>query len=169
MDAKPHSPRDRRRSIFVMLAAVALFAMMDAGLKALSERYPPFQVATLRGAASLPPVLAWSLATVGWKPLLRVRWPLHVLRGIIGIAMMASFVYALKRMPLSTAYTIFFIAPLLITAMRSDMVIASSWSCVTNTVVVWVSSCSLRNHPRSSARTRASRAPNGSSSSSTFG
>ena len=117
MDAKPHSPRDRRRSIFVMLAAVALFAMMDAGLKALSERYPPFQVATLRGAASLPLVLAWSLATVGWKPLLRVRWPLHVLRGIIGIAMMASFVYALKRMPLSTAYTIFFVAPLLITAM----------------------------------------------------
>jgi drug/metabolite transporter (DMT)-like permease len=117
MDAHPHSARERRRSIFVMLAAVALFALMDAGLKTLSGRYPPFQVATLRGAASLPLVLAWSLATVGWKPLLRVRWPLHVLRGVIGIAMMASFVYALKRMPLSTTYTIFFVAPLLITAM----------------------------------------------------
>ncbi|QDQ74801.1 DMT family transporter [Pseudoluteimonas lycopersici] len=100
-----------------MLVAVALFALMDAGLKTLSERYPPFQVATLRGATSLPLVLAWSLATVGWKPLLRVRWPLHLLRGAIGIMMMASFVYALKRMPLSTAYTIFFVAPLLITAM----------------------------------------------------
>ena len=118
MDAKPLSTHDsRRRSIVVMLVAVVLFAMMDAGLKTLSERYPPFQVATLRGAASLPLVLAWSLATVGWKPLLRVRWPLHLLRGAIGITMMASFVYALKRMPLSTAYTIFFVAPLLITAM----------------------------------------------------
>ena len=118
MDAKPLSTHDRRRrSILVMLVAVVLFAMMDAGLKTLSERYPPFQVATLRGAASLPLVLAWSLATVGWKPLLRVRWPLHLLRGVIGVAMMASFVYALKRMPLSTAYTIFFVAPLLITAM----------------------------------------------------
>lgn len=107
----------RRRSSIVMLVAVVLFAMMDAGLKTMSERYPPFQVATLRGAASLPLVLAWSLATIGWKPLLRVRWPLHALRGVIGIAMMASFVYALKRMPLSTAYTIFFVAPLLITAM----------------------------------------------------
>lgn len=107
----------RRRAVWVMLVAVALFALMDAGLKTLSERYPPFQVATLRGAASLPLVLAWSLATVGWKPLLRVRWPLHLLRGAIGITMMASFVYALKRMPLSTAYTIFFVAPLLITAM----------------------------------------------------
>ena len=118
MDAKPLSTHDRRRSsIFVMLVAVVLFAVMDAGLKTLSERYPPFQVATLRGAASLPLVLAWSLATVGWKPLLRVRWPLHLLRGVIGVSMMASFVYALKRMPLSTAYTIFFVAPLLITAM----------------------------------------------------
>ena len=118
MDAKPLSTHDRRRgSILVMLVAVVLFALMDAGLKTLSERYPPFQVATLRGAASLPLVLAWSLATVGWKPLLRVRWPLHLLRGAIGITMMASFVYALKRMPLSTAYMIFFVAPLLITAM----------------------------------------------------
>ena len=87
------------------------------GLKTLSGRYPPFQVATLRGAASLPLVLAWSLATVGWRSLLRVRWPLHLLRGAIGVMMMATFVYALKRMPLSTAYTIFFVAPLLITAM----------------------------------------------------
>jgi len=117
MDPTPHSHRERSRSIFVMLAAVALFALMDAGLKTLSERYPPFQVAALRGMASLPLVLAWSLATIGLRPLLRVRWPLHALRGAIGIAMMASFVYALKRMPLSTAYTIFFVAPLLITAL----------------------------------------------------
>jgi drug/metabolite transporter (DMT)-like permease len=107
----------RRRAVWVMLAAVALFALMDAGLKTLSERYPPFQVATLRGFASLPLVLAWTLATIGWKPLLRVRWPLHLLRGAIGVMMMATFVYALKRMPLSTAYTIFFVAPLLITAL----------------------------------------------------
>jgi drug/metabolite transporter (DMT)-like permease len=46
-----------------------------------------------------------------------VRWPLHLLRGVLGIAMMASFVYALKRLPLSTAYSIFFVAPLLITAL----------------------------------------------------
>ena len=86
MDATPPSTHDRRRrSILVMLVAVALFALMDAGLKTLSGRYPPFQVATLRGAASLPLVLAWSLATVGWRPLLRVRWPLHLLRGAIGV------------------------------------------------------------------------------------
>ena len=103
--------------MLTMLVAVAVFALMDAGLKPLSAHYPPFQVAALRGASSLPLVLAWALATAGLRPLLRVRWPLHLLRGVLGMAMMASFVYALRTLPLSTAYSIFFIAPLLITAL----------------------------------------------------
>nr|WP_156963002.1 DMT family transporter [Lysobacter daejeonensis] len=100
-----------------MLLAVALFALMDAGLKGLAGHYPPFQVAALRGAASLPFVLAWSLFTAGPRTLLRVRWSLHLLRGVLGVVMMAAFAYALRRMPLSTAYSIFFVAPLLITAL----------------------------------------------------
>lgn len=100
-----------------MLLAVALFSFMDAGLKGLSTEYPPFQVAALRGAASLPFVLAWAAATTGLRPLLRVRWPLHLLRGAFGVVMMATFVYALRTLPLSTAYSIFFVAPLLITAL----------------------------------------------------
>lgn len=108
---------NHRRSAWMMLAAVLMFALMDAGLKALSAHYPPLQVATLRGLSSLPLVLAWVLLSSGLRPLLRIRWPLHLLRGVLGILMMGSFVYALKRLPLSTAYSIFFVAPLLITAL----------------------------------------------------
>ena len=107
----------RTRAVAMMLAAVGLFALMDAGLKLLSTHYPPFQVAALRGASSLPLVLAWALATVPARSLWRARWSLHLLRGVLGIGMMASFVYALRTLPLSTAYSIFFIAPLLITAL----------------------------------------------------
>lgn len=103
--------------MLTMLAAVALFAMMDAGLKQLSTHYPPFQVASLRGAASLPLVLVWALATAGVGPLLRVRWSLHLLRGVLGVVMMATFVYAVSQLPLSTTYSVFFVAPLLITAL----------------------------------------------------
>ena len=118
MSPQPYVPDSRpRRALWLMLASVALFSFMDAGLKTLSTHYPPFQVAALRGAASLPLVLAWALWTAGPRALLRVRWPLHLLRGVLGIAMMASFVYALKSLPLSTAYSIFFVAPLLITAL----------------------------------------------------
>ncbi|HET8818903.1 MAG TPA: DMT family transporter [Xanthomonadaceae bacterium] len=100
-----------------MLAAVGFFSLMDAGMKALSGGYPPLQVAALRGAASFPLVLAWALLTVGARPLLDVRWPLHLLRGAIGVGMLAAFVYALQTLPLSGAYAIFFVAPLLITAL----------------------------------------------------
>ena len=100
-----------------MLTAILLFAMMDTGLKLLSAHYPPFQVAALRGASSLPFALVWALMTVGPQRLLRVRWPLHLFRGAMGVVMMASFVYALHALPLSTAYTLFFIAPMLVTAL----------------------------------------------------
>lgn len=104
-----------------MLVAVALFALMDAGLKLLSPHYPPLQVATLRGLASLPLVLVWVLCTVKPRTLLRVRWPLHLLRGALGIGMMFGFVYGLRTMPLSTAYAITYVAPMLVTAMAGPL------------------------------------------------
>src|SRR5260221_5617875 len=105
-------PIRNTRAILTMLAAVATFAMMDAGLKLLSAHYPPFQVAAMRGASSLPLVLTWALATAGWRPLLRIRWRLHLLRAALGVMMMGTFIFALHRMPISSAYAIFFVAPL---------------------------------------------------------
>jgi drug/metabolite transporter (DMT)-like permease len=117
----PGHAGQRWHAALFMLAAVGLFAFMDAGLKLLAAHYPPLQVSALRGLASLPFVLAWVLLSVGPRcalpTLFRVRWPLHALRGVLGVTMMAAFVYALRTLPLSTAYTIFFVAPLLITAL----------------------------------------------------
>jgi drug/metabolite transporter (DMT)-like permease len=100
-----------------MLAAVASFSLMDAGMKLLSAHYPPLQVTFLRGAASLPFVLLWVLPSSGWRSLLPVRWGLHLLRGVLGIALIGCFAFALKRMPLSTAYAIYFVSPLLVAAL----------------------------------------------------
>jgi drug/metabolite transporter (DMT)-like permease len=115
-------PRERAtKAILTMLAAVAVFSLMDAGLKQLSGHYPSIQVAALRGAASLPLALAWALSTTGWRPLVRVRWPLHLLRGALGVMMIAAFVHGVRTLPLSTAYSIFFVAPLLITALSGPI------------------------------------------------
>jgi drug/metabolite transporter (DMT)-like permease len=100
-----------------MLMAVACFSLMDAGMKQLSSSYPTLQVTFLRGAASLPFVLVWVLATAGPRSLIPVRWGLHLLRGLLGMAMIGCFVFALRSLPLSTAYTIYFVAPLLIAAL----------------------------------------------------
>lgn len=115
------APSSRRSAIALMLLAVALFALMDTGLKLLSERYPPLQVAALRGLSSLPLVLAWALASSPLRSLWRVHWPLHLLRGALGVAMMAGFVYGLRRLPLATAYAITFVAPLLVTALAGPL------------------------------------------------
>ncbi|MEL1265361.1 DMT family transporter [Pseudoxanthomonas putridarboris] len=108
-------------AIVLMLLAVLMFALMDAGLKLLSPHYPPLQVAALRGLSSLPLVTLWVLATVKPATLLRVHWPLHLLRGLLGIAMIYGFVYGLRTLPLSTAYAITFVAPLLVTAMAGPL------------------------------------------------
>jgi drug/metabolite transporter (DMT)-like permease len=108
-------------AVLLMLSAVLMFALMDAGLKLLSSHYPPLQVAALRGLSSLPLVALWVLATVPVRSLLQVYWPLHLLRGALGVAMMAGFVYGLRTMPLSTAYAITFVAPLLVTAMAGPL------------------------------------------------
>ena len=86
-----------------MLSAVAFFSLMDAGMKLLSASYPTLQVTMLRGAASLPFVLVWVLATAGPRSILPVRWGLHLLRGALGMVMIGCFVYALRSLPLSTA------------------------------------------------------------------
>ena len=99
-----------------MLLAVGSFSIMDAGLKVLSSGYPPLQVAALRCFSSLPLVLVWIGLTGGFGELLRARFALHATRAALGVVMLATFVYGLRRLPLSEAYTIFFVAPLLITA-----------------------------------------------------
>ena len=100
-----------------MLAAVGMFAAMDAMLKFLSPHYGPMQLAFLRCLASLAIVTA----AVAWRqswPLLRPARPmLHVVRGALGILMLGSFVYAVRRLHLAQAYSLFLCAPLLMAAL----------------------------------------------------
>lgn len=105
------------RGILCMLAAVATFALMDTGMKLLAAHYPATQVAALRGLASWPFIVVWVLLAGGPRQLIQVRWALHLLRGVLAVAMLAAFAFALKQLPLAEAYALFFVAPLLITAL----------------------------------------------------
>ena len=86
--------------IVLMLLAMAVLAVMDATMKELAGHYPPLQVATLRGLVSLPFVMAW----IAWRErsfatLIRIRWRWHLLRGVLGVLMLTSFIYAISGMP----------------------------------------------------------------------
>ena len=105
------------RGILAMLLAVFMLSLMDAGLKMLVPHYPAMQVAAMRALCSLPLVIAYVLWRGALPRLWRVRWPLHLLRGALGITMLSLFAFALRDLALSEADAIFFIAPLLITVL----------------------------------------------------
>jgi drug/metabolite transporter (DMT)-like permease len=105
------------RSIQAMLAAVLMFSIMDTMMKLLSAEFPAMQVAALRSLSSLPLVCIWVAWRGGARSILQVRWPLHLLRAAIGIVMLALFAYGVRGLSLAEAYTIFFIGPILITAL----------------------------------------------------
>lgn len=104
------------KASFMMLTSVGAFSLMDAGIKTLAVRYPPLQVAALRALSSLPLIVLWIAFTGGFRQLVHIRFSLHLLRAILGIMMLAGFAYGVRHIPLSEAYSIFFVAPLLITA-----------------------------------------------------
>jgi len=114
-----HTSQENFRGMLSMLLAVATFALMDASLKTLTPHYPPMQVAALRGLASWPLVTAWVLYAGGPRQLVRVRWALHLLRGVLSVIMLAAFAYALRTLPLAETYSLFFVAPLIITALAA--------------------------------------------------
>ncbi|MGH8195043.1 MAG: DMT family transporter [Woeseiaceae bacterium] len=106
------------RGIGLMLLAMGTLSVMDAAMKQLTSHYAPIQVAALRGIVSLPFVIAWVYwSQRSFATLVRVRWRWHLARGVLAVLMLTSFIYAISGMPLSEAYTLFFVAPLMITAL----------------------------------------------------
>ena len=119
------------RSIYAMLIAVALFSLMDTVMKLLSAHYPAMQVASLRALSSLPLVFPYVLWRGAMGSALQIRWGMHVFRGVLGIAMLSLFAFGLQKLSLAEAYSIFFIAPALITALSvwflKETVNAARW------------------------------------------
>ena len=100
-----------------MIAGVFVFAIMDALMKGLSAHYAPLQVSFLRSVSSLVCMLPAVLWRGSWARLrvTGLRW--HLLRGGLGVTMLASFVYGVHRLTLAQTYSLYLTAPLLMTAL----------------------------------------------------
>ncbi len=109
-------PASNLKGIVSMLIAIIAFSVMDAAMKQLGQHYPPLQVTSIRGFASLPFLLAVVALQNRWRELIPVRWGLHLLRALLSIAMLALFIYSIRSLSLSSAYAVFLCAPLLVTA-----------------------------------------------------
>jgi drug/metabolite transporter (DMT)-like permease len=105
------------RGIAAMLSAVFMFAIMDASMKRLSQSYGPFEISCLRCASSIAFLtlpIAW---TGSWQSLRPANPLLHLIRAVLGIVMLSSFVYAVRRLSMAETYSLFLCAPLLVTAL----------------------------------------------------
>jgi len=105
------------RGIVFMLAAVCIFSVMDALMKLLSSHYAPLQIACLRSLSSLICLMGLIGWQGSWRTLTLSKPWLHVFRGLLGILMLASFVFAVHLITLAQAYSVFLAAPLLMTAL----------------------------------------------------
>jgi drug/metabolite transporter (DMT)-like permease len=108
---------ERLRGIAYMVSAVFIFSIMDSLLKRLSNHYGPLQISCLRCVSSwlfllLP--IAWQNT---WSELRPRNAPLHLFRAVLGVGMLASFIFAVHRLSLAQTYSLFLAAPLLMTAL----------------------------------------------------
>lgn len=103
--------------IILILASVMMLSTMDAAAKFVSERYPLPQVVFLRCLFGIVPVLVVVAFQRQWAQLRPRRMGGHMLRGVLSLGAMGSFFASLQQMSLPDATALFFIAPLIMTAL----------------------------------------------------
>lgn len=126
--------KNRLRGIMSMIAAVFVFAIMDSLLKRLSSHYGPMQLACLRCLSSLALLTCTIASHRAWSQLRGAQPLLHVFRGALGIGMLGCFVFAVHRLTMAQTYSLFMVAPLLMTAlsvpMHGEVVTARRWCAI---------------------------------------
>jgi drug/metabolite transporter (DMT)-like permease len=103
------------RGIVLMICAVTLFGIMDAGAKYLSERYPVLLVVWARFFFNVLIMLV-ALGPIFGRRLIATRRPvMQLVRGLSLGASSVFFVSALPHMRLADASAVSFVAPMLVT------------------------------------------------------
>jgi len=96
-----------------MLLASAMFALMGTFIKLASEQGASLsQIVLCRGLPSVVLLLVWARA--GSHSIVPSNWRLHVWRNVAGITSMWMGFYALSQLPLATATSLNYTAPLFI-------------------------------------------------------
>lgn len=106
------------RGILLMCISVALFAVMDALIKDLTQRYDIWQVMFARNFVALLPVLAQVFSDRRGLSVLKTRQPFgHAARSLIGLSAMYGFFYSFQQLPLADVVAIGFSGPLFVTVL----------------------------------------------------
>lgn len=103
--------------IFWMTVSVGGFVIMDAIAKYMMQTYSVPQVLFFRNALAFLPLLPFLMRNQAYLTL-RTRRPFgHLMRSLLGVGSMALIFLAFKHLPLATAISFNFAAPLIMTAL----------------------------------------------------
>ncbi|ROU03016.1 DMT family transporter [Histidinibacterium lentulum] len=109
------------RGILLMMAAMTVFTLMSAFVKA-AERVPAGETMFFRSALAVPVVFAWLWATGGLKGGVRTTsYRGHAFRGIAGATAMGLGFAGLKFLPLPEVTALRFITPVIIVVLAALM------------------------------------------------
>lgn len=104
-----------------MLVAAALFALMGVLVKHASQNFSAPELVFYRSVFGL--LAIWAMVAVGQRRLLApfatAHAGTHVWRGLSGFLALVLFFYALSRLPLATAVTLNYTAPLFLAALSA--------------------------------------------------
>lgn len=103
--------------IYAKVAALVLFATMDAMVKWLGDTYGPFQMMLFRSTVALVPLYFLVRGAGSIRRIRSSRPALQALRIASGFGSLLGFFYVFPRMPLVDAYAISFAAPLFMVAL----------------------------------------------------
>lgn len=111
----------RRTALAGILSAVgasSIFSLNDVSFKFLSGEYALHQMVLIRSLIGMAVMLAVIVPlNGGWSVLRTRKWGMHVTRGLFVVFSNLCYFLALAAMPMADAVAIFFISPLLITAL----------------------------------------------------
>ena len=122
------------RGMVSIVIAMSLFSVQDVTIKWLSGDYPLHEVIAVRATIAACVLSVLVLIEAGWRGF-RTSYPaIHAMRGMLVMIANSAYFLALAVLPLAEVLAIFYVAPLLITALSAiflkDQVGIRRWSAV---------------------------------------
>ncbi len=113
----PSAMNDTTRGVIYLCAGLFVFSFQDIIIILLSASIPVHEIVFIRGLVAAPLIFFYVHYDSGFGALTTKRPWLHATRAVTMFVSYMSFYLALAAVPLTTAVALFFVAPLMITAL----------------------------------------------------
>lgn len=111
------APADTTRGILYLCIGLFIFSIQDIIIKWLSASLPVHEIVFIRGLVASPLIFLYVHYDSGYATLTTRRPWLHAIRAVAMFVSYMSYYLALASVPLTTVVSLFFVAPLMITAL----------------------------------------------------